>query len=99
MPALTNTGAGVTEEPPVVYSSVPVPAASMAGAALRKWALALNGALASRGIYAGHVAIGTWITGTPGAPAGAPLTEPGDIARLYWDLHTGSEAAEHLISA
>ena len=31
IPALTNTGAGVTEEAPVVYSSVPVPAASMAG--------------------------------------------------------------------
>ena len=35
MPALTNTGAGVTEEAPVVYSSVPVPAASMAGSTAR----------------------------------------------------------------
>jgi len=35
MPALTNTGAGVTEEPPVVYSSVPAPAASMAGRTAR----------------------------------------------------------------
>jgi hypothetical protein len=66
---------------------------------LRKWALTLNGALAGRGIYAGHVAIGTWIAGTPGAPEGALLTEPDDIARLYWDLYTGREPAEHLISA
>lgn len=37
--------------------------------------------------------------GTPGAPEGAPLKEPDDIARLYWDLHTGREPAEHLVSA
>ena len=51
------------------------------------------------GVYAGHVAIGTWIAGTPGAPEGAPLKEPDDIARLYWDLHTSREPAERLISA
>ena len=39
----------------------------------------------------GHVAIGTWIAGTPDALEGAPLKEPDDIARLYWDLHTGRE--------
>ena len=44
----------------------------MAGAALRKWALTLNGALAGRGIYAGHVAIGTWIAGRCQAPPKAP---------------------------
>jgi hypothetical protein len=51
------------------------------------------------GVYAGHVAIGTWIAGTPGAPEGTPLREPDDIACLYWDLHTSREPAEHLISA
>jgi hypothetical protein len=71
----------------------------MAAAALRKWALTLNRALAGKGIYAGHVAIGTWIAGTPGAPQGTTLKEPDDIARLYWDLHAGREPAEHLISA
>ena len=35
----------------------------------------------------------------PGAPEGAPLKEPDNIARLYWDLHTGREPAEHLVSA
>jgi NAD(P)-dependent dehydrogenase (short-subunit alcohol dehydrogenase family) len=88
----TTGGASVTPAP--VFAS-----AGMAGAALRKWALTLNGALAARGVYAAHVAIGTWIAGTPGAPEGAPLKEPDDIARLYWDLHTSREPAEHLISA
>jgi hypothetical protein len=71
----------------------------MAGAALRKWVLTLNGALADRGVYAGHIAIGTWIAGTPGAPEGTPAKEPDDIARLYWDLHSLREPAEHHISA
>ena len=71
----------------------------MAGAALRKWALTLNAALADKGVYAGHVAIGAWIAGTPGAPDGASLKEPDDIARLYWDLHTSRGPAEHLIRA
>jgi NAD(P)-dependent dehydrogenase (short-subunit alcohol dehydrogenase family) len=88
----TSGGSAVTPAPVFV-------SAGMAGAALRKWALTLNGALAGRGVYAGHVAIGAWIAGTPGAPEGAPLKEPDDIARLYWDLHTGREPAEHLVSA
>ena len=90
---LYTTGASSVTPAPVFVST------GMAGAALRKWALTLNGALAGRGIYAGHVAIGTWIAGTPGAPEGAPLKEPDNIARLYWDLHTGREPAEHLVSA
>jgi NAD(P)-dependent dehydrogenase (short-subunit alcohol dehydrogenase family) len=90
---LYTTGASSVTPAPVFAS------AGMAGAALRKWALTLNRALAGRGIYAGHVAIGTWIAGTPGAPAGALPKEPDDIARLYWDLHTSREAAEHVISA
>jgi NAD(P)-dependent dehydrogenase (short-subunit alcohol dehydrogenase family) len=88
----TSGGSAVTPAP--VYVS-----AGMASAALRKWALTLNGALAGRGVYAGHVAIGARIAGTPGAPEGAPHKEPDDIARLYWDLHTRREPAEHLISA
>jgi NADP-dependent 3-hydroxy acid dehydrogenase YdfG len=90
---LYTTGASSVTPAPVFVSP------GMAGAALRKWALTLNAALAGRGIYAGHVAIGTWIAGTPGAPAGASLKQPDDIARLYWDLHTSREPAEHVISA
>jgi hypothetical protein len=88
----TTGGSSVTAAPVFV-------SAGMAGAALRKWALTLNGLLADRGVYAGHVAIGTWIAGTPGAPEDAALKEPDDIARLYWDLHTSREPADHLISA
>ena len=90
---LYTTGGSAVTPAPVFVS------AGMAGAALRKWAVTLNRALADKGIYVGHVAIGTWIAGTPGAPEGAPLKEPDDIARVYWDLHTRREPAEHLISA
>jgi len=72
--------------------------AGAAGAALRNWALNLNSALADKGVYAGHVAIGAWISGTPG-PTDAPRLEPDDIARVYWDLHTARDRAEHLITA
>jgi NAD(P)-dependent dehydrogenase (short-subunit alcohol dehydrogenase family) len=102
LPAMLAVGTGTLLYTTGASSVTPAPvfvSAGMAGAALRKWALTLNGALSGRGVYAGHVAIGTWIAGTPGAPEGAPLKEPDDIARLYWDLHTGREPAEHLISA
>jgi NAD(P)-dependent dehydrogenase (short-subunit alcohol dehydrogenase family) len=102
LPAMLEAGAGTLLYTTGGSSVTPAPvfvSAGMAGAALRKWALTLNGALAGSGIYAGHVAIGTWIAGTPGAPAGAPLKQPDDIARVYWDLHTRREPAEHLITA
>ena len=102
LPAMLAAGTGTLLYTTGASSVTPAPvfvSAGMAGAALRKWALTLNDALADRGVYVGHVAIGTWIAGTPGAPEGARLKEPDDIARLYWDLHTGREVAEHLISA
>lgn len=102
LPAMLAAGAGTLLYTTGASSVTPAPVfvgAGMAGAALRKWALTLNGALADKGIYAGHVAIGAWIAGTPGAPEGAALKQPDDIARLYWDLHTGRGPAEHLISA
>src|SRR5581483_824262 len=90
---LYTTGASSVTPAPVYVST------GMAGAALRKWVLTLNSALADKGIYAGHVAIGTWIAGTPGAPEGAPLRQPDDLARLYWNLHTDRAPADHLVSA
>jgi NADP-dependent 3-hydroxy acid dehydrogenase YdfG len=102
LPAMLAAGTGTLLYTTGGSSVTPAPvfvSAGMAGAALRKWALTLNGVLAGRGVYAAHVAIGTWIAGTPGAPEGVPLSEPDEIARLYWDLHTGREPAEHLISA
>jgi NADP-dependent 3-hydroxy acid dehydrogenase YdfG len=102
LPAMLAAGSGTLLYTTGASSVTPAPvfvSAGMAGAALRKWALTLNGVLAGRGVYAGHVAIGTWIAGTPGAPEGASPSEPGGIARLYWDLHTSRGPAEHLISA
>ena len=102
LPAMLAAGTGTLLYTTGGSSVTPAPvfvSAGMAGAALRKWALTLNRTLADRGIYAGHVAIGTWIAGTPGAPKDAPLKDPDDIARLYWDLHTSRDPAEHLISA
>jgi len=102
LPAMLAAGTGTLLYTTGGSSVTPAPvfvSAGMAGAALRKWVLTLNGTLAGSGIYAGHVAIGTWIAGTPGAPEGTPLKEPDDIARLYWDLHTRREPAEQLVSA
>jgi NADP-dependent 3-hydroxy acid dehydrogenase YdfG len=102
LPAMLAAGSGTLLYTTGASSVTPAPvfvSPGMAGAALRKWALTLNAALAGRGVYAGHVAIGTWIAGTPGAPAGASVKEPDDIARIYWDLHTSCEPAEHVISA
>jgi NADP-dependent 3-hydroxy acid dehydrogenase YdfG len=102
LPAMLAAGTGTLLYTTGASSVTPAPvfvSAGMAGAALRKWVLTLNGTLADRGIYAGHVAIGTWIAGTPGAPEGAALAEPDDIARLYWDFHTNGQPADHHITA
>jgi short-subunit dehydrogenase len=102
LPAMLAAGAGTLLYTTGASSVTPAPvfaSVGMAGAALRKWALTLNAALAGQGIYAGHVAIGTWIGGTPGAPEDAPVKDPDDIARLYWDLHTSREPAEYHLSA
>lgn len=102
LPAMLAAGTGTLMYTTGASSVTPAPvyvSAGMAGAALRKWALTLNGALAGRGIYACHVAIGTWIAGTPGEPEGVSPRQPDDIARLYWDLHAARDTAEQVISA
>jgi NAD(P)-dependent dehydrogenase (short-subunit alcohol dehydrogenase family) len=102
LPAMLAAGTGTLLYTTGASSVTPAPVfvtAGMAGAALRKWALTLNGTLASRGVYAGHVAIGTWIKGTPGAPEGTPAADPDEIARLYWNMHKLREPAEEHISA
>jgi NAD(P)-dependent dehydrogenase (short-subunit alcohol dehydrogenase family) len=102
LPAMLAAGSGTLLYTTGGSSVTPAPvfvSAGMAGAALRKWALTLNGTLAGRGIYAGHVAIGTWIAGTPGAPEGTEPAEPDELARLYWELHTRRQPAERIVSA
>lgn len=100
LPAMLAAGSGSLLFTTGASSVVPRPmfgAAGMAGAALRNWALNLNGELADKGVYAGHVAIGAWLGRTPG-PAGAPRLEPDDIATVYWELHTNRAEAERLIT-
>jgi short-subunit dehydrogenase len=102
LPAMVAAGTGSLLYTTGASSVVPTPwagSAGAAGAALRNWALNLNGALADKGIYAGHVAIGAWITGTPGMPDNVTSIEPDDIARVHWDLHANRGTAEHLITA
>jgi short-subunit dehydrogenase len=101
LPAMLAAGAGTLLFTTGASSVTPRPvfgSAGAAGAALRNWALSLNSALAGQGVYAGHVAIGAWIAGTPGPPD-APRLEPDDIAGIYWDLHTARDRAEYLVTA
>lgn len=101
LPAMVAAGTGTLLFTTGASSVTPRPvfgSAGAAGAALRNWALNLNGVLAGQGVYAGHIAIGAWIAGTPG-PADAPRLEPDDIARVYWNLHTARDQAEYLVTA
>lgn len=102
LPAMVAAGTGTLLYTTGASAVVPTPWAGSvgaAGAALRNWALNLNGVLADKGVYVGHVAIGAWIVGTPGAPEDASLVEPDDIAHVHWDLHTSRNPAERLITA
>jgi NAD(P)-dependent dehydrogenase (short-subunit alcohol dehydrogenase family) len=65
----------------------------IAGAGLRNYALALNAALADRGVYAAHVPLAVYIG------SGGPETQPDTIADLYWDLYLTRDQPERLYSA
>ena len=74
-------------------SAVPMPPmgnVAIAAAGLRNYALALNAALADRGVYAAHVPLGVWIG------SGGPETQPDTIAELYWDLYLSRDQPERL---
>jgi NAD(P)-dependent dehydrogenase (short-subunit alcohol dehydrogenase family) len=59
-------------------------------AGLRNYVLALNAALAGKGVYAAHVPLATWIG------SGGPETQPDTIAEIYWELYTSRDQAERL---
>lgn len=102
LPAMMAAGTGTVLFTTGASAVVPTPwagAVGAAGAALHNWALNLNGALADKGVYVGHVALGAWIAGTPGAPADASLMDPDEIARIHWDLHTARGPAERLVTS
>jgi NADP-dependent 3-hydroxy acid dehydrogenase YdfG len=102
LPAMVSAGSGTLLYTTGASSVTPTPWAATtgaAGAALRNWALTLNGTLAGKGIYVGHVAIGVWIEGTPGMPDDASPMDPDAIAQVYWELHTTRNTAERVITA
>jgi NAD(P)-dependent dehydrogenase (short-subunit alcohol dehydrogenase family) len=59
-------------------------------AGLRNYVLALNAALADKGVYAAHVPLATWIG------SGGPETQPDTIAEIYWELYNSRDQAERL---
>ena len=61
-----------------------------AAAALRNWAINLNGALAGSGVHAAHIAINLLIDSGPEKAAAAT------IAALYWTAYQERDAAEHV---
>jgi NAD(P)-dependent dehydrogenase (short-subunit alcohol dehydrogenase family) len=65
----------------------------IAGAGLRNYALALNAALADRGVYVAHVPLSVYIG------SGGQETQPDTIAELYWDLYLTRHQPERLYSA
>jgi short-subunit dehydrogenase len=101
LPAMLTRGTGTLLFTTGGSSVTPVPMfgnGGVIGGALRNWALTLNRSLAGQGVYAGHVAIGAWLAGTPG-PADVPRLEPDDVARIYWDMHAGRDRAEYIVTA
>lgn len=101
LPAMVAAGAGTMLYTTGASAVTPTPwagSAGAAGAALRNWAINLNGALADQGVYVGYVAIGAWIVGTPGMPEDASPMEPDDIACVHWDMHIARNPAERLIT-
>jgi NAD(P)-dependent dehydrogenase (short-subunit alcohol dehydrogenase family) len=75
-----------------VLTFPPMGNVGIAGAGLRNYVLALNAALAGRGVYAAHVPLATFIG------SGGPETHPDTIAELYWDLHVSRDQPERLYS-
>ena len=85
LPPMVRAGSGTVLYTTGASSVTPTPwaaTAGAAGAALRNWALTLNSALADKGIYVGHVAIGAWIAGTPSSPPDRAVTRASDLQDL-----------------
>jgi NADP-dependent 3-hydroxy acid dehydrogenase YdfG len=88
---LFTTGGGAINPYPMLAT------ANAAQAAQRNWALNLHNVLADKGIHVANIAINAFVGANPPAP-GIPHADPDDIARVYWDLHTRRDRAEHLVT-
>ena len=96
LPGMLKRGRGTLLFTTGASSAVTMPPmgnVGIAGAALRNYALALNAALADRGVYAAHVPIAVYIG------SGGPETQPDTIAGLYWDLYVSRTQPERLYTA
>jgi|SRR5579875_108356 NADP-dependent 3-hydroxy acid dehydrogenase YdfG len=95
LPRMLERGSGTLLFTTGASSLLPFPQMGNIGigaAGLRNYVLALNAALADKGVYAAHVPLATWIG------SGGPETQPGTIAELYWELYTSRDQAERLYS-
>ena len=59
---------------------------------------ALDRALAGNGVHVGYLGLGAWLVGTPGMPEDASPMEPDEVAPVLWDMHSGRNPAERLIT-
>ncbi|HEY6791649.1 MAG TPA: SDR family NAD(P)-dependent oxidoreductase [Trebonia sp.] len=95
LPRMLERGSGTLLFTTGASSLLPFPQMGNIGigaAGLRNYVLALNAALADKGVYAAHVPLATWIG------SGGPETQADTIAGIYWELHTTREQAERLYS-
>ncbi|GAA3625859.1 SDR family NAD(P)-dependent oxidoreductase [Nonomuraea rosea] len=95
LPAMRQAGAGTLLFTTGGGSVRPIPMlgnVNAAAAALRNWVINLHNELAGSGVYAAHVAIGTWIG--EGGPEGIPAATPEQIAPLYWNLYERRDQPE-----
>ena len=95
LPGMLERGSGTLLFTTGASSLLPFPQMGNIGigaAGLRNYVLALNAALADKGVYAAHVPLATWIG------SGGPETQPDTIAGIYWELHTTRQQAERLYS-
>jgi NADP-dependent 3-hydroxy acid dehydrogenase YdfG len=89
---LFTTGGGAITPSPLLATL------NAAQAAQRNWVLNLHNELADKGIFVANVAINVFVGATSPAP-GIPYADPDDIAGAYWDLHTGRDRAEHVVTS
>jgi NAD(P)-dependent dehydrogenase (short-subunit alcohol dehydrogenase family) len=95
LPGMLERGAGTllfTTGASSLLTFPPMGNIGIGSAGLRNYALALNAALAGKGIYVAHVPLATWIG------SGGPETQPDTIAGIYWELYTSRDQAERLYS-
>jgi NAD(P)-dependent dehydrogenase (short-subunit alcohol dehydrogenase family) len=102
LPAMRAAGSGALLYTTGASAVHPVPmfaGPGIAAAGLRNWVLNLNTLIAEDGVYACHVSIGVWLTGTPTPTPDTPTTHPDVLAETYWQLAADRTEPERLITA